>query len=156
MEAEKMNPYATSKEGEPFLAGAGGSHELQPPLAPLTNIRLVIAIGLIAVGWIALWMSLCHGLIHSALAIALCYPILIRVTDPHAQRREGEFKLHHGVLLTVGFAAFIALIMIGPRLSPHLKAIWFHPAVFLIGWLIQCGFALRDWWRRRNNPPYLP
>lgn len=155
MESGPSNPYSTPQAPpEPPVESGYLS-----PLPPYTPARLAIALGLICVGWLIVWAE-AHDVFSVGPLLFVVIPtffnLMAKVTNPHSQRTDSNFKWYHMVLWIGCFVAFIGFLWSDKPLPPSIKVLLMHPAALVLGWLISCGFLLNDWRKRRNNPPYQP
>lgn len=154
MEPGTSNPYSTPQAPPDPPVESG----YLSPLPPYTPARLAIALGLISVGWGMVWL-ISRDMIRAGstmFVIPIMFGWLNKVTNPHSQRTDSNFKWYHMVLWIGCFVAFIGFLWSDKPLPPWLKELLMHPAALVLGWLISCGFLLNDWRKRRNNPPYQP
>lgn len=150
MEAEAQTPYSTPKTEE-CLAEPMIVPEERQIIQPLTRLRLVIAMTLVAGALIAFWAAVNHQQFYGLIVATICVNEISRVIDPHALRRG---TIRTILLDVIVFGFFVALFWW--RELPPVAALLGHPLAYCVAWLSGCGLLLRDWRKRRNNPQYRP
>ena len=158
MEPGSSNPYSTPRSS-PDPPDPPAESGIRSPLPPYTPARLFLAFALITVGWLIFWAEANSIFSLGALLIAAvptAFNLYAKVTNPHSQRTDQNFKWYHMILMIAGLGIFVTFMWTDAEIPPPVKAILMQPATFVLGGLICYGFLIRDWWRRRNNPPYQP
>lgn len=159
MPPESTNPYAPPNTEEPLAFEPPAESGIRSPLPPYTPVRLFLAFVLITVGWLIIWAE-SHGVFNIGsllfVAIPMFFNILAKVTNPHSQRTDQNFKWYHLIPMVAGLAIFMIFLWTDVKMPPPVKAALMHPATFVLGGLVCYGLLIRDWWKRRNNPPYQP
>jgi hypothetical protein len=120
-------------------------------IPPLTRLRLVIAMALVAGALLAFWAAVNHQQFYGLIVATMCFSEISRVIDPHGLRR-GTL---HGVLSEVVVLGVCGALFWWREL-PAVSAVLGHPVSYAAAWLMACSLLLMDWWKRRNNPPYQP
>ena len=156
MPSEPPKPYATPTTeeclAEPEIARM--KRQLLPPLAPW---RLAVAIALVTGTLVAVWALVHHQQFYCIIVATMCANQIPKVLDPH-DLRFGSNSTHSFLWQLAGsgvFVAFFAVWLLWREL-PVVSAVLQHPVSYGLVWIVSCGFLLRDWLKRRNNPPYRP
>lgn len=156
MSSGSPNPYATP-QASPDQPDPPEDSGWRSPLPPITPVRLFLAFTLISVAWIAVWAQ-SREIIGSAWMIPvvpMVFSLMGKVTNPHSQRRDDNFKWYHMALVIPFFVVFMVFLWTDVPFLPLMKAALIHPAACVLGWMISCVILINDWKKRRNNPPYL-
>ena len=124
-------------------------------LPPLTVLRLLAGLALIAAGWLGWWASWHHDFDLGSLAFTSGFFGVVWLTGILNWQPKGDMKPIHSVLIITSFMAFLALLWFGESLPEWLKEALLHPAVFITAWAITSGLLVWHWWKRRNNTPHL-
>ena len=159
MPPESTNPYAPPNTEEPLAFEPPAESGIRSPLPPYTPLRLFLAFALITVGWLIFWAEANSIFSLGALLIAAvptAFNLYAKVTNPHSQRTDQNFKWYHLIPMVAGLAIFMIFLWTDVKMPPPVKAALMHPATFVLGGSIFYGLLIRDWWKRRNNPPCQP
>ena len=156
MPSDSQTPYSTPGTDE-CLSESAIVQMKQPLLPPLKIWRLAVAMALVTGALVALWALVHHQQIYCLIIIGMCTHEISSLLDPH-HRRFGSKPIHEvgRWIAGSGVAAVFLVVWLWWREIPIVSGLLRSPVSYGVAWLISCGLLLRDWWKRRNNPPYQP
>jgi len=127
-------------------------------LPPLILQRLAIAIAVVTVVQISAWTVVNHEQPYFIIAVTLGVQMIPGILNPHDLRRFSNRICSflwsigsYGVCVTF----FMGLFFVR-ELPSGIGSVLRHPAPYCMIWLVSVLLMLRDWRKRRNNPPYQP
>lgn len=144
------NPYQPPEERGAFVG------DPKPGAPPITPVRLVIGLVLIAMAWIVFWAHANRMFIYGHFIFILCYSVMWRTTDHYSQRGRGAFMWRHVMMLFVLYVVVMGLVWFRDELPTEVKSALKDPVTFFVGGGMSCWILLADWRARRNNPPHQP
>ena len=156
MPSDSQTPYSTPGTEECLSESAIVQMKL-PLLPPLKLWRLAGAIAMVTGALVALWAVVHYQQSNCIVVVVMCSLHISTFLDPHDLRYSSR-PIRSFLSKLVGSGAFLAFFFawIWRDNLPMLFSVLEHPATYGATWLIGCGLLLRDWWKRRNNPPYQP